>query len=64
MCHEGEPEHAGLQEEKAGLLTSKMCGREYPYGTYLCHEGGAEHAGLQEEKAVLLTSKICASEYR
>jgi hypothetical protein len=29
LCQEGEPEHAGLQEEKAVFLTSKMCGREY-----------------------------------
>ncbi len=62
LCQEGGPEHAGLQEEKAMLLTSKMCARVYGTGTYLCQEGGPEHAGLQEEKAVLLTSKMCARE--
>jgi hypothetical protein len=65
LCQEGGTEHAGLQEEKAVLLTNIMCGgREYRYGTYLCQEGEPEHAGLQEEKAELLTSKMCGREYR
>ncbi len=64
LCQEGGPEHAGLQEEKAVLLTSKMCAREYRYGTYLCLEGGPEHPGLQEEKVELLTSTMCGREYR
>ncbi len=62
LCQEGEPEHAGLQEEKTVLLTSKMYTRGTG-STYLCQEGGPKHAGLQEEKAVLLTSKMCTREY-